>query len=136
MKRAALALALLAGGCAAPPPPHCEAGLAAATGFTAMFGLTRQGQRIPQPAWDSFEARELTARFPGGYTLTEATGTWRNRQGGTTREPSRFFFVLVPAAQAAEVRAGLDAAREAYRRDFAQESVGLMVQPACVAGLF
>ena len=131
--RALLALLLLAG--CAGAAPSCPAGLTPAVGLTAMFGLNQGGQRIAEPAWASFEARELTARFPAGYSLSEATGSWRNAEGRIGREPSRFFFVLAPAAEATAARAKLDAARAAYRREFAQESVGLRVQPACVAGL-
>ncbi len=132
--RALLALLLLAG--CAGAAPSCPAGLTPSVGLTAMFGLNQGGQRIPEAAWAAFETRELTARFPAGYSLSEATGSWRNAQGRISREPSRFFFVLAPAAQATQTRAALDAAREAYKREFAQESVGLMVQPTCTAGLF
>ncbi len=132
-----LALALLAG-CTGSggPAPACPAGLAPAMGYTAMFGLTMRGQPISTAQWQAFEARELTPRFPAGYSLSEATGSWRNQQGQVSREPSRFFFVLVPAAQAATAHAALAEAMAAYRQAFAQESVGLLVQPGCTSGLF
>jgi hypothetical protein len=131
---------LLLAGCAGGTPGGgiaCGPGLTPSVGLTGMFGLTRpSGALLPQDAWREFLASELAPRFPAGFTVTEATGSWRNRQGEVISVPTRLFFVLAPADDAAAARVGLEAAIAAWLRRTGQESVGLLVQPGCTSGLF
>ena len=136
MRLPALVAALLLAGCAAGPPP-CAPGLTPSVGLTGMFGLSLPGGGMVAPeAWRGFVEAELTPRFPSGYTITEATGSWRNRRGEIVSVPTRLFFVLAPAEDAAKARRELEAAIAAWLRQTRQESVGLLVQPGCAGGLF
>src|SRR5271168_5496379 len=45
---------------------------------------------VSEAAWARFVAREMTPRFPGGLTIFDATGQWRDRSNGRiVHEPSK-----------------------------------------------
>jgi len=81
--------------------------------------------------WQRFLAREVTPRFPDGLTVYETTGQWRDpATKAITRERSRVLRIIVPADTA---RDKIDALAEAYKTQFAQKSVGIVIRPACVS---
>lgn len=87
---------------------------------------------VSQSAWARFVASEVTPRFPDGLTITGAIGQWRDRDSGTImREPSKRVEIVLPGNDDDETR--LDAIVTAYKRQFRQRSVGVIVRPACVA---
>jgi hypothetical protein len=82
--------------------------------------------------WRAFLAREVTPRFPDGLTVYETTGQWRDPQTKTiTREKSRVLRIIVPAEAPAQEK--ITAVAEAYRKQFAQKSVGIVTRPACAS---
>ena len=92
------------------------------------------GKRIgvSQSAWTRFVAREMTPRFPDGLTITDAIGQWRDRDSGTiVREPSKEVEIVLPGNDDDQIR--LDAIATAYKRQFRQQSVGVIIRPACVS---
>ncbi len=98
-----------------------------------MFGRDI-GNRVgvSESAWRQFVAREMTPRFPDGLTIMDATGQWRDRDNGRiVREPSKHVEIVLPGNDDDEAR--LDAIVAAYKRQFRQQSVGVIVRPACVA---
>jgi hypothetical protein len=83
-------------------------------------------------AWRRFAAHEITPRFPGGLTVTDALGQWRDPDSGRmVREPSKRVEIVLPGNR--DDGARLDAIVSAYKRQFHQRSVGLIVQSACVS---
>ncbi len=81
--------------------------------------------------WRQFLAREVTPRFPDGLTVYETTGQWRDpATKAVTRERSRVLRIIVPADTA---RDKIDAVAAAYKTQFAQKSVGIVMRPACVS---
>jgi hypothetical protein len=87
---------------------------------------------VDEAAWTRFVARELTPRFPDGLTISNATGQWRDRDSGAIiREPSKRVEIVLPGGDDDETR--LDAAVAAYKRQFRQHTVVLIVRPACVS---
>jgi hypothetical protein len=87
---------------------------------------------VSEAAWRRFLARELTPRFPDGLSVVDALGQWRDRSTGRiVREPSKLVMIVLPGN--ADDQARLDAIVEAYKRQFQQQSVGVIVQPACAA---
>ena len=81
--------------------------------------------------WRQFLAREVTPRFPDGLTVYETTGQWRDPATKIiSREKSRVLRIIVPTDTA---RDRIDAVAEAYRKQFAQKSVGSVMRPACVS---
>jgi hypothetical protein len=87
---------------------------------------------VSESAWAQFVAREMTPRFPDGLTITDATGQWRDRDSGRiVREPSKHVEIVLPGNDRDE--ADLDAIVAAYKRQFRQQSVGVIVRGACVS---
>jgi hypothetical protein len=87
---------------------------------------------IGEARWNRFLAEEVTPRFPDGLTVLDARGQWRapgSRE--TSKERSKVVVIAMPPA--ADNDARLQAIIEAYKTRFRQRSVGLIVQPACVA---
>jgi hypothetical protein len=98
-----------------------------------MFGRDiGRGVGVSESAWQLFVARELVSRFPDGLTIIDAIGQWRDRDSGRiVREPSKHVEIVLPGNKDDDAR--LDAVVAAYRREFHQHSVGVIVRPACVA---
>ena len=87
---------------------------------------------VGERAFAGFVARELTPRFPDGLTITDATGQWRDPTGGApVREATKRVEIVLPGD--AGDQAKLDAVVTAYKREFHQHSVGVIVRPACVS---
>jgi len=98
-----------------------------------LFGRN-VGNRIgvSEAAWARFVAREMTPRFPDGLSVVDATGQWRDRDSGkVVREPSKRVEIVLPGAD--DDAAKLDAIAAAYKTRFHQQSVGIVVRPACVS---
>jgi hypothetical protein len=87
---------------------------------------------VSESAWARFVAREITPRFSDGLTTTDAIGQWRDRANGAImREPAKHVEIVLPGGGDDEAR--LDAIVKAYEREFRQQSVGVIVRPACVS---
>jgi hypothetical protein len=87
---------------------------------------------VSETAWSRFVAHEITPRFPDGLTVTDAVGQWRDTiHGRIVRELSKRVEIVMPGGDDDEAR--LDAIVKAYKDEFHQQSVGVIVRPACVA---
>ncbi|HZC56229.1 MAG TPA: DUF3574 domain-containing protein [Xanthobacteraceae bacterium] len=87
---------------------------------------------VSESAWARFVDREMTPRFPDGLTVTDAQGQWRNSGNRTVvREPSKRVEIVLPGADEDDAR--LDAVVAAYKRNFHQQLVVVIVRPACVS---
>jgi hypothetical protein len=87
---------------------------------------------VSESDWAGFVAREMTPRFPDGLTITDAVGERRDPDtGSTAEEPSKHVEIVLPGNADDEAR--LDAVVAAYKREFHQQSVGVIVRSACVS---
>jgi hypothetical protein len=87
---------------------------------------------VSESVFARFVAREITPRFPDGLTISDATGQWRDRgSGAITREPAKRVEIVLPGA--ADDESKLDAIVAAYKRRFHQQSVAVILRPACVS---
>jgi hypothetical protein len=97
-----------------------------------LFGRGAGGLRVGETAWTQFLAREITPRFPDGLTAIDAAGQWRNPQGGTVlRERSKVVMIVVPENPPVQER--IEAIAKAYKRQFNQQSVGIIIRAACAS---
>jgi hypothetical protein len=65
-------------------------------------------------------------------TVYETYGQWRDpKRNVIVRERSRVMRIIVAAD--APVREKIEAVTEAYKRQFSQQSVGIVTRPACVS---
>ena len=87
---------------------------------------------VSEARWMQFLDREITPRFPDGLTVLDAAGQSRERRSGRiVREPSKIVQIVLPGKP--DDLARLDAVAAAYKRSFKQQSVGIILRPACVS---
>ena len=98
-----------------------------------MFGRNI-GSRIGvrEDDFGRFVDREIMSRFPNGLTVFNAAGQWREKASDKiVREPSKIVQIVLPG-QVDDI-ARLNQIVEAYKRRFKQQSVVMIVRPACVS---
>jgi Protein of unknown function (DUF3574) len=98
-----------------------------------MFGR-KIGDRVgvSEAQWARFVDREITPRFPDGLTVLAARGQWHDSERNKiVREPSKLVQIVLPGKPEDEAR--LNEIAAAYKTRFRQQSVGIVLRPACVA---
>ena len=79
-----------------------------------------------------FLATEVTPRFPGGFTVIDAKGQWRAPGSDRiSKERTKLLMIAMPAGTDNDAR--LDQIVAAYKTRYKQQSVGLIIRPACVS---
>jgi Protein of unknown function (DUF3574) len=131
LRAAAILLPLALASSAGAQLLDCRGGQRPTEVAQLLFGRNI-GNRIgvSERAWGRFLDREIVPRFPDGLTVFDATGRYRlaNR---VAREPSKIVEIALPGTPEEIVR--LNEIVEAYKSRFRQQSVGLIVRPACVS---
>lgn len=134
MKRLSVIAALLAPAnmalaqnisCTLPQKPMMEVEL--------LFGRNIGGKLgVSETQWRAFLSREVSPRFPDGLTVFDTLGQWRDaKTKALVREPSKIVRVILPADVPA--REKIDAIAAAYKQQFRQDAVGVVMRPACVS---
>ncbi|MGE0745853.1 MAG: DUF3574 domain-containing protein [Rhodospirillales bacterium] len=128
-----VAVAAAAAAALAACAPTCPAPLRPATTIELLFGRAiPAGGLVDEAAWARFSDEVVTPRFPDGYTVLDADGRYRHRDGANTiTEPSKLMVIVTMDPAAALARAQEIAAE--YRRRFAQESVLTTIRDGCAA---
>jgi hypothetical protein len=130
---AILLLALVLAGGAGAQLLDCRGGQHPTQVAELLFGRNI-GHRVgvSEAAWARFVDREIVPRFPDGLTVFNASGRWRDRKRDrVVSEPSKIVQIVLPGTP--EDVARLNEIAEAYKRRFKQQSVGVIVRPACVS---
>lgn len=98
-----------------------------------LFGRNIGGRlAVSEGRWARFVARELTPRFPDGLSVIDAAGQWRDGGNGRiVREPSKIVVIVIPDEPSALAK--LQAAAEAYKQKFRQQSVAVLTRPICAS---
>jgi hypothetical protein len=98
-----------------------------------MFGRNIGHRRgVSEAEWGRFVDREIISRFPNGLTVLNAGGQWRDEATKKiVREPSKLVQIVLPGQ--IEDIARLNEIVAAYKRRFKQQSVIMIVRPACVS---
>jgi len=87
---------------------------------------------VSDAQWRTFVDSEITPRFPDGLTIADAQGQWRDSEtGAIVREPSKALTVFL--SDEVQGRAALDQIAEAYKTQFHQQAVALVVEGSCVS---
>ena len=123
-------LVLAAAGCAGHGPSFEPApGTQALVRSELYFGRLRpDGTVVSDAEWRTFVAEEITPRFPDGFTVFDALGQYRGRDGQIVSEPTKV--LLIVHGPDARPRGSVQELRDLYRRLFQQESVLLIESPA------
>lgn len=131
-------LLLLAGCVHAPVITPVAGGLVCPSGQERLrtaqlfFGRSIDGKPdVTDAQFRDFMDNELTPRFPDGLTVMDGGGQWRGDENRLIREAAKVVMIVLTDRPDTERR--IDAARAAYKQRFAQESVLLVTQPACVS---
>lgn len=116
----------------ATDPIPCDKSLQTRQVAQLLFGRNVEDKiRVSETEWTDFVAREVTPRFPDGFTVVDAAGQWRDaRRGSILHEGSKLVEIVLPGSD--DDRAKIEAIAEAYKRRFEQQSVGLIINQACV----
>ena len=133
MRRILLAVVIAAAFAAeaAAAAPRCPAGLRPATTAEVFFGQDiAGGGEVSDADWRGFLSTEVSPRFPDGLTVADVYGQWRGPKGSFVREPSKALFVVLGHRGDDQRRLAL--VRDAYKRQFRQDSVLLVEERACV----
>ena len=98
-----------------------------------LFGRNVGGRLgVTESRWTQFLAEEVTPRFPDGLTVLDGAGQWRDEKRKLiTRERSKV--VMIAVAEHAALQEKIDAIVAAYKQRFRQQSVGVVIRPACVS---
>jgi hypothetical protein len=134
--RAIVILALVLTACSQAPQREADA---CATGAEERviaqmyFGRNIGGALgVSEEQWDGFVDSEITPRFPDGLTVADAEGQWRDTEtGAIVREPSKQLTVFLD--DEGRGRAALDQIADAYKAQFQQQAVALVVERSCVS---
>jgi hypothetical protein len=82
--------------------------------------------------WSDFSARVISQQFPDGFTVLDGDGQWLDqRSGQMVREKSKI--LLAAADPDSDLAARIGAVTDAYRKEFHQQSVGVLTSTACGA---
>src|SRR6266478_4436714 len=72
-----------------------------------IFGLSKPGQKagwVTKDQWREFLKTVVTPRFPGGLTVMDGDGQWRDAQGTVRSEPAKILLLVYPPDEAAETK--------------------------------
>ena len=126
--RACLVLLLLTASSARAadcPLPGEKAVLAA----RLFFGQAIAGRKpVTAAEWNGFLAQTVTPAFPAGFTVYDARGQW---QGAGTVSKENTKVIEIEASDTPALRRKLEDIAGAYRRQFHQDSVGIVTTSAC-----
>ncbi|UUU20901.1 DUF3574 domain-containing protein [Streptomyces sp. DSM 40750] len=90
-----------------------------------FFGTERPdgGPAVTDRQFMDFVDREVTPGFPGGLTVQEGRGQWRDASGTIERERSYELILLYPVTEAGAKDRKIEEIRSDYQKAFAQEAV-------------
>ncbi|MFI9583062.1 DUF3574 domain-containing protein [Streptomyces sp. NPDC052236] len=99
-----------------------------------FFGTERPegGPDVTDPQFMAFIDRSVTPSFPSGLTIQEGRGQWRDAGGVIERERSYELILLYPTGEARARDPQIERIREAYIKEYEQESVARLDEPTRV----
>lgn len=103
---------VLFSGCAAGKVSVCRE-------YKVYCGMSSKHGEVSEAAWQRFCDKHVSAAFPDGYTVLDATGYWRSGPDAAAKERAKVILIVAPAAAREKV---LSVAKQ-YRKDFDQDTV-------------
>jgi hypothetical protein len=87
---------------------------------------------VSENTWARFVAREITPRFPNGFSMVDAQGQWLDSDTKKiVRERSKLVTIVFDGA--ADAQNKIDDIVAVYKGRFRQQAVGVIIRPACVS---
>ena len=130
---ATVVLAISLSGTAHAQSLECRGAQKAQQVAELIFGRRIIGHiAVSETQWIQFLDNEITPRFPDGLSVFDAAGQWRDPTSKKiVRELSKIVLIVLPGN--AEDLPRLNEIADAYKRRFRQQSVGMILRPACVS---
>jgi hypothetical protein len=119
------------------PPPANQCGLSGQdrryTSIELFFGRDIPGRGpLTDAEWDDFAARVITPQFPDGFTVLDGDGQWFNKASGRLiHEKTKILLVAADPDSGLKMR--IDSVIAAYRAQFDQRSIGVLMSDDCGA---
>ena len=86
---------------------------------------------VSNAAFRRFLDREVTPRFPNGFTVVDMVGQYRSDESGPiVKEPGKL--LIIALGETSRDMALVREITEAYKAKFRQQSVGIVARTACV----
>jgi len=132
-----LLLLSVSGGCASPGNSQmslqeCRVGSRPMARVELLFSHPEStAAQTGEEMLAGFLEREVTPRFPEGFTLVDGKGQWRAPSGKIEKSASHVLVIWYPPSAEADSR--IEAIRDAYKRRFAQISVMRVDGHDCVS---
>jgi ABC-type amino acid transport substrate-binding protein len=112
--------------------PACRGAAQPMARIELLFGRARANAApVSDGEWTGFLDREVTPRFPAGFTVLRGPGQWRGSDGRVAREEAHVLLIWHDSTLGADAR--IEAIRSAYRQNFDQESVMRVDGLSCVS---
>jgi hypothetical protein len=90
------------------------------------------GGQVSDNDWSKFVSDVITQDFPGGFTVSDAEGAWRDaKTSGAVHERSKI--VLIDGRATPDFAKKLRHIAESYRVRFHQDAVGVVTREVCAA---
>ncbi len=81
------------------------------------------GGQVSVEDWNKFLEREVTPRFPDGFTVLEGFGQYKDSAGKIVREASKVLILFYPNKTRKTSSQKIEEIRANYKKQFRQESV-------------
>ena len=96
-----------------------------------FFGRGMKGRApVSDAEWADFVAQTVTPNFPNGFTAFDGDGQWRSPDTGQIVS-ARTKILIVAAERTPDLAQRLSAVIDAYKRQFRQQSVGIITRNSC-----
>ena len=97
-----------------------------------FFGLRKaNGTEVNNAEFQGFLDREVTPRFPDGFTVISGQGQFKDARGAILQERSKLLILLYPIAASSNQQ--IEKIRTAYTKAFQQQSVLRADNQSCAA---
>ena len=87
--------------------------------YKVYCGMSSKHGEVSEDAWQRFCDKHVSAAFPDGYTVLDATGYWRSGTDAAAKERAKVILIVAPADAREKV---LSVARQ-FQKEFSQEFV-------------
>lgn len=116
-------------GCASSPKSACPAGQSPLRTAQLFLGA-KPPAKVSNSDIRRFVDAEVTPRFPDGVTVVDGGGQWRGDGNRLIREAAKVVLIVLP--ETGDPVGKVEEVRAAYRAKFGQDSVVVLLPPACV----
>lgn len=87
--------------------------------YKVYCGMSSRNGEVSEEAWRLFCDRYVSAAFPDGYTVLDATGYWRSDSAATAKERSKIILIVASA----DAREKVLSVAKRYQEQFDQRTV-------------